>query len=65
MRIAFRLGRSAARPGARQHARSMVARAAKTVENMRWFEVVNYRGTIDGGSVSEWQVTIKVGFTLK
>lgn len=42
-----------------------VARAAKTVENMRWFEVVDSRGHIEKDKVSHWQVTIKIGFTLK
>ena len=42
-----------------------IARAAKTVQEMRWFEVVETRGTILDGSVSQWQVTIKIGFTLK
>ena len=42
-----------------------VAKASNTVEDMRWFEVVETRGTIEDGQVTEWQVTIKVGFTLK
>ena len=42
-----------------------IARAAKTVNEMKWFEVVETRGTIKDGSVSQWQVTIKIGFTLK
>jgi flavin-binding protein dodecin len=41
-----------------------LARAAKTVRNMRWFEVLETRGRIDGGKAGQWQVTIKVGFTL-
>lgn len=41
-----------------------VARAAKTVRNMRWFEVVDTRGYIEGGSIAYWQVTIKLGFTI-
>lgn len=41
-----------------------VARAAKTVHNMRWFEVTETRGQIDGGGVKHWQVTMKIGFTL-
>jgi flavin-binding protein dodecin len=41
-----------------------VARAAKTVRNMRWFEVTETRGEIRDGKVNHWQVTIKVGFTL-
>lgn len=41
-----------------------VARASTTLRNMRWFEVVETRGHIDGGKVAHWQVTIKIGFTL-
>ena len=41
-----------------------LARAARTVHQMRWFEVTETRGAIDGGKVAEWQVTVKIGFTL-
>jgi flavin-binding protein dodecin len=41
-----------------------LARAAKTVRNMRWFVLTETRGAIDGGKATQWQVTIKVGFTL-
>ena len=41
-----------------------VARAAKTVRNMRWFEVVETRGYIEEGAVAYWQVTVKIGFTI-
>ena len=41
-----------------------VARAAKTVRNLRWFEVVETRGQIEGDQVAHWQVTVKIGFTL-
>ena len=41
-----------------------VARAAKTIRNMRWFEITETRGEIQGGKVNHWQVTVKVGFTL-
>jgi dodecin len=44
--------------------KNAVARAAKTVRNMRWFEVTDTRGHIDNNEVSHWQVTIKIGFTL-
>ena len=44
--------------------RNAVTRAAQTVRNMRWFEVVETRGMIDAGAVAHWQVTIKIGFTL-
>ncbi len=41
-----------------------LARAAKTVHNMRWFEVTETRGHIVDGRVGHYQVTVKVGFTL-
>ncbi|MGZ4984026.1 MAG: dodecin [Chthoniobacterales bacterium] len=41
-----------------------LARAGKTIRNMRWFEVVETRGHIEDGKVGHWQVTVKVGFTL-
>jgi flavin-binding protein dodecin len=44
--------------------RNALARASKTVQKMRWFEVIDTRGTVDGGEVTQWQVTIKVGFHL-
>jgi dodecin len=44
--------------------RNAVARASKTVRNMRWFEVTETRGHIDGSSVAHFQVTLKIGFTL-
>lgn len=40
-------------------------RAARTVHNMRWFQVTETRGHIgDDGQLAHWQVGIKVGFTL-
>ena len=42
-----------------------LARARKTVRNMRWFEVTETRGHIENGKVDHWQVTVKVGFTLE
>lgn len=41
-----------------------LARARKTIRNMRWFEVTETRGHIDDGKIDHWQVTLKVGFTL-
>ena len=41
-----------------------VARASKTLHNMRWFEVTDVRGHIEDGAVDHWQVTMKIGFTL-
>ena len=42
-----------------------IARASSTVDNIRWFEVTDTRGHVEGGKVSHYQVTIRVGFTLK
>ncbi len=41
-----------------------IARAGKTVKNMRWFQVIDTRGHIVDNAVAHWQVTIKVGFTI-
>ena len=41
-----------------------VAKAAETIHEMRWFEVVDTRGHIEDGRVVHYQVTIKIGFTL-
>jgi hypothetical protein len=44
--------------------RTAIARAAKTLHNLRWFQVTEVRGGIAEGRVGHWQVTLKVGFTL-
>jgi dodecin len=41
-----------------------VAKAAKTLHNLSWFEVIEQRGTITDGKVAQFQATIKVGFRL-
>jgi dodecin len=41
-----------------------VSRASQTLRNLRWFEVVETRGHIDGGKVQHYQVTLKIGFTI-
>lgn len=41
-----------------------VAKAAETLHNLRWFEVVETRGQLDEGKIAHWQVTLKIGFTL-
>lgn len=40
-------------------------KAGKTIDNLRWFEVVETRGQIEDGKVAYWQVTIKVGFQVE
>jgi flavin-binding protein dodecin len=41
-----------------------IAKAAKTMRNMHWFQVMETRGHIVEGKVAHWQVTLKVGFRL-
>jgi flavin-binding protein dodecin len=41
-----------------------IARAAKTVRDIRWFEVKETRGHVENGKVAHFQVTLRVGFTL-
>ena len=48
-----------------QAVENAIARASKTIRNMRWFEVVETRGHVENGAVDHWQVTLKVGFTLE
>jgi flavin-binding protein dodecin len=45
--------------------KNALARAKKTIRNMRWFEVTETRGYIENGKIDHWQVTLKVGFTLE
>jgi dodecin len=41
-----------------------VARAASTIRDIRWFEVVSTRGHVEDGKVAHYQVTLRIGFTL-
>jgi flavin-binding protein dodecin len=45
--------------------KNAIARASKTIRNLRWFEVTQMRGEIQGGEIRHYQVTMKVGFTLE
>lgn len=42
-----------------------VAKAGKSVRDMKWFEVTDIRGQIEGDKIAHWQVTMKLGFTLE
>ena len=42
-----------------------LARAKKTIRNMRWLEVTETRGHIEDGKIDHWQVAVKVGFTME
>ncbi len=45
--------------------RNAIAKAAKTINHMDWFEVVETRGEVKDGRVAFWQVTVKLGFRLE
>jgi flavin-binding protein dodecin len=45
--------------------KSAVEEAAKSLRHMGWFEVVEQRGAIKDGKVSEFQVTVRIGFRLE
>jgi dodecin len=42
-----------------------IARAHKTLRNLRWFEVMRTSGHIENGKVRHYQVTLSVGFTME
>ncbi|MDX9863483.1 MAG: dodecin family protein [Anaerolineaceae bacterium] len=42
-----------------------ISKANQTIENLRWFEVLETRGQIEAGKIAYWQVTIKVGFQVE
>jgi dodecin len=44
--------------------RGAIARAARTLHNLDWFEVTNIRGHIENNELSHFQVTLKVGFRV-
>lgn len=41
-----------------------VATAGRTVRNMRWLEVIDTRAHINGDRVDQWQVSIRIAFTI-
>ena len=44
---------------------SAITRAAKTIQNLEWFEVTELRGHIEDGEVAHYQVKLKLGFRLE
>jgi flavin-binding protein dodecin len=41
-----------------------IARASKSLDELRWFEVVQIRGMVEAGRAHYFQVTLKLGFTI-
>jgi flavin-binding protein dodecin len=50
--------------GVEQAVANAIAKASKSLHNLRWFQVIDTRGEVEKGKVAHWQVTLKVGFTL-
>jgi dodecin len=42
-----------------------ITRAASTVQDIGWFEVVSTRGHVENGKLGHYQVTLRIGFTLR
>ena len=42
-----------------------IERAQKTLKHLSWFQVVETRGSLEDGKVRQWQVTLKVGFSIE
>ncbi|MBI3517611.1 MAG: dodecin family protein [Proteobacteria bacterium] len=42
-----------------------IAKAAKSLRHIGWFEVVQIRGHVANGKVDRYQASLKVGFTLE
>jgi flavin-binding protein dodecin len=45
--------------------RNAVEEAGKTVRQMQWFETTSFRGNIQEGKVSQFQVVVKIGFKVE
>ena len=45
--------------------RNGLARAAKTVRHLDWFEVTEIRGHLEEGAIKDFQVGMKLGFRLE
>jgi len=46
-------------------AANAVAKAAQTLRNMSWFEVVEQRGQVADGEIRQYQVTVAIGFRVE
>ena len=42
-----------------------IAKASESIRNMSWFEVVESRGSIQDGSIAQYQVTVRIGFRVE
>ncbi len=47
-----------------QAMRNAVERASKSLKGLDWVEMTNVRGLIENGKLSQFQVSLKVGFRM-
>jgi flavin-binding protein dodecin len=45
--------------------RAAITRASQSLDEIGWFEVMETRGHVEDGAVAHFQVTLRVGFTLR
>lgn len=55
----------ASQEGADAAIKAALSRARQSIRNIRWFEVVGTRGFIENDGAVQYQVTLKVGFTIE
>ena len=48
-----------------QAVRNALAKAAKTIRNVDWFEVKDIRGAVHKNGTPEFQVEVRIGFRLE
>jgi flavin-binding protein dodecin len=44
--------------------RNAIAQASQTLKGLAWYQVTETRGLIEDGKVSQFQVTLKLGFRV-
>ena len=44
--------------------KNAIERAGETLRGLGWFQVTELRGLLEEGAISEYQVTLKVGFRV-
>ena len=44
--------------------RNAIAKAARTVRNIEWFQTEEIRGQVVDGAIAHFQVTLKIGFRV-
>ncbi|MGD9486800.1 MAG: dodecin [Calditrichaceae bacterium] len=44
--------------------RNAIAKASESIKAISWYEVTEHRGAVHDGKVTEFQVTLKVGFKI-